>query len=146
MYAVPIDAKQMKNSSNQKTSQKINAQKETALEKNASPEKMCILVARPVCASAGNKTDDAWFAALCEAYYQVRLGSLKNVDVMSRPKAFFSYIPLYTGFFAGDRTLSEYADECAARFHALYALLSEIRTGRRRERVFLLCRGRQDFR
>ena len=51
MCALPINAKQLKSSSNQKTSEKINTHRENGREKTVSPAKTCILVARPVCAS-----------------------------------------------------------------------------------------------
>ena len=119
MFSLPIDAKQLKSSAIQKTSQKAIAQKENTREKSASPEKTCLLVARPVCASTGKKMEDAWFAALCEAYYQVRLGSLKKVEVVPSENL-YQAIPQYRDF-SQEIAQPGYAD-AISRFHAEYAL------------------------
>jgi hypothetical protein len=100
--ALPINAK-MKYSANQTASQKDGT------------EKTCVLIARPVCAVTSRTMDDAWFAALCEAYYQVRLGSLKNVEVVPS-ESLYQLIPKYRDF-SQEVAQKEYAD-LAARFHA----------------------------
>ena len=114
IYALPISAKHAKSPATQSTTQNINPKRG-----NQVTEKIYILIARPACISTNKKLDDAWFAALCEAYYQVRLGSLKNVEVIS-PESLFQLIPKYRDF-SQEIVQSEYA-EVMARYHAAYAL------------------------
>ena len=106
--ALPINAK-AKSSGNQIAFHKENASGRT-----------CILIARPVCAAKTKNVDDTWFAALCEAYYQLRLGSLRTVDVVAS-ESLFQRVPKYRDF-SQEIALTEYAD-LITRSHAGYALV-----------------------
>jgi tetratricopeptide (TPR) repeat protein len=116
----PLQAKHGKNvlaTTNLKAPQQ--AKQELIQEKIVLPEKTHILVARPNCISMGKKNDDKWFAALCETYLRIRIGSLKNVDVVASD-SLFEIVPKYKDF-SQEILPNEYSDPIA-RFHAAYAL------------------------